>query len=268
MIRDLMIGQYYETGSVIHRLDPRMKLTGTLIYIISLFTFRSFYAYAIVALFLLLVIGLAKLPLRVLFRGMKPILVLLVVTMLFNLFLSDGETVFWKWGILSITAEGIRSALFLGLRLIALILGSSILTYTTTPNHLTDGLERGLHWMTHIRVPVHDVAMMMSLALRFIPILLEELDKIMKAQQARGAVFDQGNILKRVKSLVPVLIPLFVSAFGRADELANAMEARCYTGGEGRTKMKPLKYHARDAAGYLIVIAYLAVVIVTGRWAA
>ena len=265
MIRDLMIGQYYETGSVIHRLDPRMKLAGTMLYIISLFTFRNFYAYAVVTAFLLSVIVLAKIPFKVLFRGMKPIIMLLVITVFFNLFLLSGETILWKWGILKITTEGIQSAVFLGMRLIYLILGSSILTYTTTPNHLTDGLERSLHWMTHIKVPVHEVAMMMSLALRFIPILLEELDKIMKAQQARGAVFDQGNIIKRLKSLLPVLIPLFISAFRRADELANAMEARCYTGGEGRTKMKPLKYHGRDAVGYLMVAAYLAVVILVGR---
>ena len=263
MIRDITIGQYYPTNSIIHRLDPRLKLIGTFAFIISLFLFDSFYGYIAVASFLLFIIKVSKIPLRFIVRGLKAILVLLLFTMTFNLFFTPGDTLV-EWKFIRITDKGLYSAIFMGIRLTLLILGSSLMTFTTTPNQLTDGLEKLLRPLRHIKVPVHEIAMMMSIALRFIPILLEETDKIMKAQMARGADFETGGILKRAKSLIPLLVPLFVSAFRRANDLAMAMEARCYRGGEGRTKMKPLRYHRRDAAAYSVLLFYLALVIVVG----
>jgi energy-coupling factor transport system permease protein len=194
-------------------------------------------------------------------KGLKSIIVILLFMLFFNLFFTQGETELFKWGVIRITAEGLKSAGFMGIRLICLILGSSLMTLTTTPNQLTDGLERLLWPLRHIKVPVHEISMMMSIALRFIPILLEETDKIMRAQMARGADFESGGVLKRAKSLIPLLVPLFVSAFRRANDLAMAMEARCYRGGEGRTKMKPLKYWKRDYFGYLMLLIYIASVI-------
>ena len=263
MIRDITIGQYYPSNSVIHRLDPRLKLTATFAFIISLFLFDTFYGYIIVTLFLLSVIKLSKVPLRFILRGLKAILVLLLFTTAFNLFFTPGETLV-KWKFIRISEEGLYSAIFMGIRLTLLILGSSLMTFTTTPNQLTDGLEKLLRPLRHIKVPVHEIAMMMSIALRFIPILLEETDKIMKAQMARGADFESGGLLKRAKSLIPLLVPLFVSAFRRANDLAMAMEARCYRGGEGRTKMKPLHYHKRDATAYSVLVLYIATIIVVG----
>lgn len=260
MIRDITIGQYYPANSVLHRLDPRLKLNGTLLFIISIFLFDTFYGYAAVILFLASVIKLSKVPLKFIIRGLKAVLVILIFTMVFNLFLTSGEVIY-RLGFLKITREGLHSALFMGIRLTFLLLGSSLMTFTTTPNQLTDGLEKLLWPLRHIKVPVHEIAMMMSIALRFIPILLEETDKIMKAQMARGADFESGGILKRAKGLVPLLVPLFVSAFRRANDLAMAMEARCYRGGEGRTKMKPLHYHGRDGIAYLILAFYLVLVI-------
>lgn len=260
MIRDITIGQYYPTNSIIHRLDPRVKLAGTFLYIISLFLFSTFLGYAAVALFLFTVIRLSKVPLRFIMKGLKPIIILLVFTLFFNLFLTPGEPII-RYGFIKITEEGLYNAAFMGIRLILLILGSSLMTFTTTPNQLTDGLERLLWPMRHIKVPVHEIAMMMSIALRFIPILLEETDKIMKAQMARGADFETGGLLKRAKSLIPLLVPLFVSAFRRANDLAMAMEARCYRGGEGRTKMKPLRYQGKDFIGYTIFLVYIAMII-------
>ena len=260
MIRDITIGQYYPTDSVLHRLDPRVKLTGTLLFIVSLFLFHSFFGYIAVTLFLFSMIKLSQVPFRFIVRGLKAIIILLLFTLLFNLFLTPGEPIF-EFGFIDITKEGLKSAGFMAIRLIYLIIGSSLMTFTTTPNQLTDGLEKLMHPLHHIKVPVHEIAMMMSIALRFIPILLEETDKIMKAQMARGADFETGGIIKRAKSLIPLLVPLFVSAFRRANDLAMAMEARCYRGGEGRTKMKPLKYSSRDYIGYLVLLVYLAAVI-------
>ncbi|MBH1941251.1 energy-coupling factor transporter transmembrane protein EcfT [Mobilitalea sibirica] len=260
MIRDITIGQYYPANSVIHRLDPRLKLVGTFLFIISLFTFNTFYGYIAVTLFLVSVIKVSKVPFRFIARGLKAVVVILLFTVTFNLFLTPGDPIF-KLGFLKITREGLRFAAFMGIRLMFLILGSSLMTFTTTPNQLTDGLEKLLWPLRHIKVPVHEIAMMMSIALRFIPILLEETDKIMKAQMARGADFESGGILKRAKSLIPLLVPLFVSAFRRANDLAMAMEARCYRGGEGRTKMKPLRYHGRDYVAYLILLLYIAILI-------
>ena len=264
MLRDITIGQYYPADSVIHKLDPRTKLMATMIYILSLFIFRGLAGFAAVTLGLFLVILLSKVPIGYMVKGLKAIVVILLITVIFNLFLTPGETLvsFWK---LRITEEGLRNAAFMTVRLIYLILGSSILTLTTTPNQLTDGLEKSLRPLNKIRVPVHEIAMMMSIALRFIPILIEETDKIMKAQLARGADFESGNLVKRAKALVPLLVPLFISAFRRANDLAMAMEARCYRGGEGRTKMKPLAYQKRDRAAYLCIFVYLAVSIGAGR---
>ncbi len=260
MIRDITIGQYYPTDSLIHRLDPRVKLISTFVYIISLFLFDTIYGYLLVALFLITVIKISKVPFGYIIKGLKAIIILLLFTAFFNLFFGPGEPIV-KLGFLKITEQGILNALFFTIRLVLLILGSSLMTFTTTPNQLTDGLEKILKPLNKIKVPVHEISMMMSIALRFIPILLEETDKIMKAQMARGADFESGGILKRAKSLIPLLVPLFVSAFRRANDLAMAMEARCYRGGDGRTKMKPLRYHLRDYMAYGIFLLYMGVII-------
>ena len=266
MIRDITIGQYYPAKSVLHRLDPRVKLVSTLLYLISLFLFKSIPGYIVATVFLVAVIRLSKVPFSYIVKGLKPVVMLLMITVLFNLFLTrDGEVLFHAW-IFTITEGGLRTAVYMAIRLIYLIIGSSLMTFTTTPNELTDGIEKLLHPLNKIRVPVHEVAMMMSIALRFIPILLEETDKIMKAQIARGADLESGNIIQRAKNMIPILVPLFVSAFRRANDLAMAMEARCYRGGEGRTKMKPLKYQSRDHMAYIAVVAYVVAVFFIGRY--
>lgn len=264
MLREITLGQYYQTDSIIHRLDPRVKLVTTICYIISLFIVDNLVGYLIAGLFLALVIKLSKVPPRFIVRGMKSILFLLIIAVVFNLFLTPGEAVFTFWK-LKITKEGIRLAVFMAIRLIFLIMGSSVMTLTTTPNNLTDGMERLLGPLRRLKVPVHEIAMMMSIALRFIPILLEETDKIMKAQIARGADFESGNLIKKAKSLVPLLVPLFISAFRRANDLAMAMEARCYRGGEHRTKMKPLIYKKRDGIAYGTVACYLTLCVLLGK---
>lgn len=261
MIRDITIGQYYPANSVIHRLDPRVKLIGTLVYIVSLFLFHSFWGYLITGSFLIGVILLSKVPIKFIVKGLKTVVFLLLFTVGFNLFLTPGEEI-WRLGFLKITKEGLRTAGFMGIRLITLIIGSSLMTLTTTPNQLTDGIEKLLGPLKVIRVPVHEVAMMMSIALRFIPILLEETDKIMKAQQARGADFETGGLIKKAKAMVPILVPLFISAFRRASDLAMAMEARCYRGGKGRTKMKPLRYRGRDFVTFGVYVAYITAIVV------
>ena len=264
MLRDITLGQYYQTESIIHKLDPRVKLGGTIIYIISLFFFKNILGYLVAALFLAAVIKLSNVPFRFVVKGMKGILFLMFITVGFNLFLTPGTTAisFWK---ITITWEGIWLAATMVVRLSLLIIGSSVMTLTTTPNNLTDGIERMLRPLKIIKVPVHELSMMMSIALRFIPILLEETDKIMKAQIARGADFESGNLFKRAKAMVPLLVPLFISAFRRANDLAMAMEARCYRGGEGRTKMKPLVYHKRDYTAYVILVMYLVGSVYVGR---
>ena len=256
MIRDITIGQYYPTDSILHRLDPRVKLIGTFLFIVSLFMFQSLYGYIVVTIFLVSVIKLSKVPFGYIVKGLRAVIILLLFTVFFNMFFTPGVSLF-RYGFINITREGLTSAGFMAVRLTFLIIGSSLMTFTTTPNQLTDGLEKVLKPLNHIKVPVHEIAMMMSIALRFIPILLEETDKIMKAQMARGADFESGGILKRAKSLIPLLVPLFVSAFRRANDLAMAMEARCYRGGDGRTKMKPLHYHRRDYLAYLVMLLYL-----------
>lgn len=264
MLKDITLGQYYQTESLIHKLDPRVKLVGTIVFIVSLFLYDNLVGYLCAAAFLALVIKLSKVPFKFMVKGMKAIIFLLLLTVVFNLFLTPGEELFSIWK-LTITREGVRMSVFLAIRLIFLIIGSSVMTLTTTPNNLTDGMEKLLGPLKVFRLPVHEVAMMMSIALRFIPILLEETDKIMKAQIARGADFESGNLIKKAKAMVPLLVPLFISAFRRANDLAMAMEARCYRGGAGRTKMKPLAYKKRDYAAYLALTAYLAVGILLGR---
>ncbi|MDO4313934.1 MAG: energy-coupling factor transporter transmembrane component T [Eubacteriales bacterium] len=265
MIRDITIGQYYPAKSVLHKLDPRVKLAATVLYLISLFLFKSISGYIVTTIFLVTIIRLSKVPFKYIMRGMKPIMMLLLITLLFNLFLTrDGDVLFHAW-IFTITEGGLRNAVLMAIRLVYLITGSSLMTFTTTPNELTDGIESLLKPLNKIHVPVHEIAMMMSIALRFIPILLEETDKIMKAQIARGADLESGNILQKAKSMIPILVPLFVSAFRRANDLAMAMEARCYRGGEGRTKMNPLKYARRDYTAYVIVVLYVAAVVIIGR---
>ena len=266
MIRDITIGQYYPSNSKIHQLDPRVKIVCTLLYLVSLFTFRSILGYLLATLFLAVIIKISKVPCQFIVKGLKPILVLLMITVLFNLFLTPGGDVLLKAGFLKVTEKGLTSAVYMALRLIYLIMGSSLMTLTTTPNSLTDGMESLMRPLNKINVPVHEIAMMMSIALRFIPILLEETDKIMKAQIARGADLESGNLIQKAKALIPILVPLFVSAFRRANDLAMAMEARCYRGGEGRTKMKPLVYRSQDYMAYGLMTGYVVVTFVLGRY--
>lgn len=264
MLRDITLGQYYPVDSVLHRMDPRTKLFGTLVYIVTLFIADTVWAYAAAALFLAAAVRLSKVPVKFMVRGLKSIVFLLLISVSFNLFLTPGTPIF-KIGFLQMTWEGLEFAVFMAVRLIFLVLGSTILTLTTTPNQLTDGLEKSLGFLSKVGVPVHEVSMMMSIALRFIPILIEETDKIMKAQMARGADFESGNLIQKAKAMVPLLVPLFISAFRRATDLAMAMEARCYRGGEGRTKMKPLHYARRDKLTYLFYLAYF-LICLAAKW--
>ena len=261
MIRDITIGQYYRADSVIHRLDPRVKIAGTLLYIISLFAFHNFAGYAVAAVFFAVMVFLSKVPISYIIRGLKPVFFVLVFSAVLNLFWTPGES-FFTWGVIDLTWEGLYKTIYISLRLIFLVLGSSLMTFTTTPNQLTDALEKVLRPLKYIRVPVHELAMMMSIALRFIPILIEETDKIMKAQAARGADFESGSIVHRLKNMIPILIPLFVSAIHRANDLALAMDARCYHGGEGRTKMHPLRYRGQDFLAYGVCICYTLLIFV------
>lgn len=266
MIRDITIGQYYPADSRIHRLDPRVKIVCTLLYLISLFTFKNIIGYALATLFLAACIKVSKVPFKFIVKGLKPIIILLMITVVFNLFLTPGGETLVQAGPLRVTEQGLNTAVYMAIRLIYLIMGSSLMTLTTTPNALTDGLEKLLYPLNKVKVPVHEVAMMMSIALRFIPILLEETDKIMKAQIARGADLESGNIIQKAKAMIPILVPLFVSAFRRANDLAMAMEARCYRGGDGRTKMKPLIYHGKDYAAYVITLFYVVTAFFVGRY--
>ena len=266
MIRDITIGQYYPTDSVIHKLDPRVKIVCTLLYLISLFLFKSVLGYVICTIFLIAVIRTSKVPFKFITKGLKPIILLLLITTIFNLFFTTTGKILVSVGFIKITEDGLRASVYMVLRLIYLIIGSSLMTLTTTPNELTDGIESLLRPLNKVKVPVHEIAMMMSIALRFIPIMLEETDKIMKAQIARGADLESGNIIQKAKSMIPILVPLFVSAFRRANDLAMAMEARCYRGGDGRTKMKPLIYKKRDYVTYGVMLLYLIVVIGVGRF--
>lgn len=260
MLKDITLGQYFPGDTVVHRLDPRTKILLILVYIILIFSISNFAGCALLAAFTLGCILLSEIPPKFVLKGLKPILVFIVITGLFNLFLTQGDPVF-HWWIFTITRQGIYYAAFMILRLTFLMMGTSLLTLTTSPIALTDGMERLLKPFSRIGVPAHELAMMMSIALRFIPILMEETDKIIKAQSARGADFETGNILRRAKAMVPILIPLFISAFRRADELATAMECRCYRGGENRTRLKELKYGRRDAWAWLVFLGLTAGVI-------
>lgn len=266
MIRDITIGQYYPTESIVHKLDPRVKLFGTVLYIISLFIAKNPAVYLLGAVFLFTCIHLSKVPVKYIVKGLRGIMLILILSVGLNMFFVDGKVLVKFW-IFKITYEGIIQAVYMAVRFILLIMGSSLMTLTTTPNSLTDGLEKSLRFLRVFKIPVHEIAMMMSIALRFIPILIEETNKIMNAQAARGADFENKNLFKRVKALVPILVPLFVSAIRRAGELASAMEARCYRGGEGRSRMKPLKYAGRDVLAYVILWLYLiAMVAVRFAW--
>lgn len=261
MLKDVTIGQYYQASSVIHRLDPRVKLFATLIFLITVFMTKSPIGFIIVTGFLTVAMVLSRVPLKYMLKGLKGIIVLLFISVLFTLFFTDGN-VLWRFGIIKISEEGIKQSIIVFIRLLYIVVGSSIMTLTTTPNDLTDGMEKAFSPLKKIKVPVHDIAMMMSIAFRFIPILMEEADKIMKAQIARGADFNEGNIIKKAKGLIPLIVPLIVSAMNRAIELATAMESRCYHGGDGRTKMKPLVYKKTDMAAYAVCFVYLIMVII------
>lgn len=263
MLRDITIGQYYQADSPLHRLDPRMKIVASLCYMVSLFLIQSYWGYVVTIGALGLVIVLSKVPMKFMLKGLKPILFLIIFAFLLNALMTPGAgEPLVKFGFITMYKEGLIRAVLMALRLVLLIVGTSLLTLTTSPIDLTDGVEYLLSPLKVIRVPAHEIAMMMTIALRYIPILLEETDKIMKAQMARGADFESGNIVKRAKALIPLLVPLFISAFKRADELAMAMEARCYRGGEGRTRLKVLHFRWADMGAFVIVGGFMASCIV------
>ena len=261
MLKDITLGQYFPGNSPVHLLDPRTKLVMLVVYIVALFVASWWVSYAVMFLFLAAVIAISRIPLKSILTGMKPLLFILVFTGILNVFFTPGENVLVSfWGI-TITWDGIERAALMMLRILMLITGTFLLTYTTSPISLTDGLESLLGPLKKLHLPVHELSMMMCIAMRFIPTLIEETDKIMSAQKARGADFESGKLLERVKALVPVLVPLFISAFRRADELATAMECRCYQGGDGRTKMKLLRYKLRDFEAYGIGVLLLGAII-------
>ena len=265
MLKDITLGQFFPGTSAVHRLDPRTKLLILVAYIVALFTAKSWISYGVCLAFLAIAIRISRILLKSIVRGMKPLIMILVFTGVLNLFFAGGERVIFKVWFLTLTVEGVIRAVFMVSRILMLISATFLLTYTTSPISLTDGLESLLNPLKVIRVPVHELSMMMCIALRFIPTLIEETDKIMCAQKARGADFENGKLMERVKALVPILVPLFISAFRRADELATAMECRCYQGGEGRTKMKLLRYQRNDlitfGIGILLVGAVIALAV-------
>lgn len=262
MIRDITLGQYYPGDSVIHRLDARTKIIATLLYIIELFIVDNFYGFIIASAVLAVIIALSKVPVKFIFRGLTAVFVIILFTFVLNVFMVDGRVI-WQWKFLHITYEGLSRAFFMAIRLVLLIIGSSIMTLTTKPIALTDGLEKLLKPFSKIGLPSHEIALMMTIALRFIPTLMEETDKIIKAQQARGADFESGSIIRRAKSLIPILIPLFVSSFRIAQDLALAMEARCYHGGSGRTRMNEIHFQKGDAVAAVLMVLFLAVIILS-----
>lgn len=260
MIRDITLGQYYPGASPIHRLDARTKIIATLLYIIELFIVNNFWGFLIAGAALFIVIAVSKVPVKFIFRGLSAVFVIIAFTVIINIFMIDGR-VLWEWKFLTITYEGLTRAAFMAIRLILLIIGSSMMTLTTKPIELTDGLEKLFKPLSAIGLPSHEIALMMTIALRFIPTLMEETDKIIKAQEARGADFESGNILQRAKSLIPILIPLFISSFRIAQELALAMEARCYHGGTGRTRMNEIQFHRGDVVAAILLVIFFAVII-------
>ena len=265
MLKDVTIGQYFPGDTALHRLDPRTKLLAVIVYIVALFLAKWYVSYALVLAFLVFAVAVSRVRPKVLLKSLRPILIIIILTGVLNLFYSKGDHVLVSFWIIRITREGLENAFFMILRIVMLILGTFLLTYTTSPIALTDGLEQLLRPLAKLRVPVHELSMMMCIALRFIPTLMEETDKIISAQKARGADFETGNLVRRAKALIPILVPLFISSFRRADELATAMECRCYHGGEGRTKLKQLRYTAADFAAFGVMLALLAAVIVLRR---
>ena len=266
MLKDITLGQYFPGNSPVHRLDPRSKLISLIVYIVALFVAENWLSYGLVFAFLALSVALSKIPVKALLNGMKPLVFVLVFTGLLNLFLTDGETVLLSFWVITVTLEGVLRAVFMILRILMLISGTFLLTYTTSPISLTDGLESLLSPLKKLRLPVHELAMMMCIALRFIPTLVEETDKIISAQKARGADFESGSLMRRVKALIPILVPLFIGAFRRADELATAMECRCYQGGDGRTKMKLLRFSYFDFVALGIGVVLIAVITVLAHF--
>lgn len=264
MLKDITMGQYYPVKSVVHSLDPRTKILLTLLMIVSVFMVKSLFAYAMVLLFIYGVCRLSHIPFRLILKGIKPLRIILILTFCLNLFFSTGETVLLSLGFITITAEALMQAIHYSLRLAFLVMGTSMLTLTTPPVSLSDGLETLLRPLKKIHFPAHELAMMMTIALRFIPTLLEETDKIMKAQMARGADFESGNLFSRAKAMVPLLVPLFVSSFRRAGDLAMAMESRCYHGGENRTRLRVLKMTRYDMYAILITCGLTALIILEG----
>ena len=260
-LKDITLGQYFPGNTVIHRLDPRTKLLFTILYIVALFSAKGGLAYAVLFVTLCACIAVSKIRPKTILRGMKPILFIIILTAVLNIFYTPGDPI-WQWKFLKITVEGLWAAFFMVLRISFLITCTFMLTYTTSPIMLTDGLEKLLGPLKKVHVPVHELSMMMSIALRFIPTLIEETDKIMSAQKARGADFDTGNLFQKAKALVPLLVPLFISAFRRADELAMAMECRCYHGGEGRTRLRQLRFQGSDIAALILGAALVAVVLI------
>jgi len=266
MLKDITLGQYFPGNSLVHRLDPRTKLLALIAYIVALFTAGDWLSYGIVSAFLASCIAVSNIPVKAIVRGMKPLVIILVFTGLLNLLFTPGEKVVLSFWRITVTLEGITRAVFMVARILMLISGTFLLTYTTSPISLTDGLESLLGPLKKLNLPVHELSMMMCIALRFIPTLIEETDKIISAQKARGADFENGKLIERVKALVPILVPLFISAFRRADELATAMECRCYQGGDGRTKMKLLRFKRFDYTTFLLLIVLLAIVILVAGW--
>ena len=266
MLKDITLGQYFPGKTVVHRLDPRTKLILLVAYIVALFTAGSWLGYGLCLAFLAASVWISKIKPKALVKGLKPVLIIVIFTAVLNLFYTRGEHVLLQIWKITITAEGLQAAIFMTGRIVLLITGTFLLTYTTSPIDLTDALESLLGPLKKLRIPVHELAMMMCIALRFIPTLIEETDKIMCAQKARGADFETGSLLQRAKALVPILVPLFVSAFRRAEELATAMECRCYQGGEGRTKLKVLRYHRRDWMALLLGAALVAAEILLRRF--
>ena len=260
MLKDITIGQYIPGDTKVHNMDPRVKIIITFVFIASLFFINKYLAYIFVIAFMALALMISKIQMKYMFKGLKPLIAIILLTVALNIFMTEGEVIYTIWK-LKVTREGLYQAGFMALRLIFLITGASLLTLTTSPISLTDGIEKLLSPFRKIGVPAHEIAMMMTIALRFIPTLLEETDKIMKAQMARGADFESGNIIKRAKAMIPLLVPLFISAFRRADELALAMEARCYRGGENRTRMKQLKLELVDLGASLITAAFFGAIL-------
>lgn len=264
MLKDITIGQYISGHSFLHKMDPRGKIIAVMLYMIALFVINNSMGYWSMIAVSIFIVLISQVPIKFFLKGLKPMIFIVVLTVVLQMFMTPGE-VLWQWGFLRLTREGIRQAIFMGTRLVLLVGITSVLTLTTTPIALTDGIEQLLKPLSKIGVPAHELAMMMTIALRFIPTLIEETDKIMKAQAARGADFESGNLLQRAKALIPLLVPLFLSAFKRADELAMAMEARCYRGGENRTRMKQLRYTYRDAVAVSVMALVLAWA-VASRW--